>query len=212
MKKTIILASSLLLLTACEEGGSFSDLGDISAAGFDYIEADGNFDIYYTQGDYTSVQTSGKDASAIKANLNGSIVHFYSTDGTTGSEDFDIYVTTPTLKGIIWGGNGTFQSENPVSAEDMEILVAGEGDVNLGGLTCNEFTAMVTNSGNLIIGQTSVMTLKAESSGEGDIHLRNADINSAVLTVNGEGDITIEGRVGHYEEHTNGTGSVNILQ
>ena len=214
MVRFFLTASLLLAFTACgtDDGNDHpASPEDIEAKGFERIVADGNFDIYFTQANETSMQMRGGETSHVKASCDGKILRFYVAGGShNDSDNVDIYVTSPKLRGITMNGSGDFESENPVNTDRIEIQVNNEGDVKLRSLDCNECNAKVTGSGDIDIDRISAKHLIAETTNEGAIDLQNANIDRAECTVRGDGDIDIDGHVGHCEKHILGTGTVDI--
>lgn len=214
MNTRIVWAASLLLaFTACgADSNNHPALPeDVATKGFERIVADGNFDIYYVQTNETSVDMRGGDVSHIKMNCDGNTLHFYVTgEGSNDSDNVDIYVTSPILKGITMNGSGDFESENPIHTDNMEIRVNNEGDVMMRSLDCNECDAKTTGEGDIDIDRISAKHLIAETTNEGAIDLQNANIDHAECTIRGDGDIDIDGHVGHCDKHTYGTGTIDI--
>ncbi len=184
---------------------------DIEKRGFESIVADGNFDIYYTQSSETSVRMRGGETSNVKATCEGKTLRFYVVGlGHNDSDNVDIYITSPVLKGITLNGSGDFESENPLKTDEIEIRVNNEGDVMLRSLDCSKCDAKVMGEGDIDIDRISAQFLIAETRNEGCIDLQNAHIDYAECIIKGEGDIDIDGHVGHHSEHKYGTGTVDI--
>ena len=138
---------------------------------------DGNFDIYYTQSSETSVRMRGGETSNVKATCEGKTLRFYVVGlGHNDSDNVDIYITSPVLKGITLNGSGDFESENPLKTDEIEIRVNNEGDVMLRSLDCSKCDAKVMGEGDIDIDRISAQFLIAETRNEGCIDLQNAHI------------------------------------
>ena len=229
-KNTLLATFTVAALTACANGtksgmaatsidATNTDVAvtadEAAAKGFEAISVSGSFDVYYMQGEQTSVRLNGDkdDIAHVDIKCDGKTLSVSTKgDGIFGnsSNDVDIYVTSPKLSRIGLAGSGDFKSESDITTESMLIDIAGSGDVNLKSLETGKCTISIAGSGDVSMDHIKTRTLTATIAGSGDIDLQDADIDEAECSTAGSGDIDIDGRVGKHETHIAGSGTVDI--
>lgn len=209
-----------------------------AAKGFTRIEANGCFDVYYTQGDSPAIRLEGDTASTRRTIVTG--------DGktlaisTAHDNDFfshndyvmKVHVTSPTLAEVSIKGSGNFITERGISAEKLSMHIAGSGDIKVTGIKADNFSIDIAGSGDAYAsgldakkayfsiagsGGVTMDGIKADKftgsiAGSGDIKATHADIGKASCSIAGSGDIDIQGSVKETEESVAGSGSVKVTQ
>lgn len=227
IKTTTIIITAAIALAACGNGKQGGSTGGArqstamtpetaAAKGFTEIVTKGSFDVYYTPGGNTAIQLRGdnKAASHVAISCDGRTLTISGkNDGLFNSSDIgdvDVYITSPKLNGVSINGSGDFKSEGNLTADKMNISIAGSGDVELRSLDCGECTLTIEGSGDIGADRIKAIKLTAAIAGSGDIDLSNADIENAECAIAGAGDIDIDGRVGTCEKSVAGVGTIDI--
>lgn len=227
IKTTSIIIAAAFAAAACTNGKQSGMAGntaqttaatpdDAAAKGFTEIVSKGSFDLYYTQGDNTTIQLRGDD-KAVSHTVIKSDGHTLTISGKNNGPfnsgatgDVDVYITSPKLNGVSINGAGDFKSESNLTTDKMSISIAGSGDVELRSLDCGECTLTIEGSGDIGVDRIKAGKLTAAIAGIGDIDLSDADIKNAECSIAGSGDIDIDGRVGSCEKRIAGSGTIDI--
>lgn len=254
MKKALqIVTAAAMLLSSCvfrinpkeskikpaESAEAAIIMADSAAAkGFTRIEANGSFDVYYTQGDTLSIRLDGDTASTRRTIVHG--------DGKTltistardkafiqgGKYQMKVHVTSPVLTDASVRGAGDFIAERGISSSKLSLAVAGSGDIKVKGVKADDFSIEIAGSGDAYAsgisakkanfsiagsGGVTIDSIKADNftgsiAGAGDIKVTQADINKASCDIAGAGDIDIQGDVKNIEKSVAGAGSVNVTK
>lgn len=229
-KNTLLAALTVVVLTACaneKKSGKTATCNNVTnnsiavtadeaaAKGFEAISVNGSFDVFYIQDGQTSVQLRGDkdDIARVKIECDGKTLNvstkkdnFFNSSG----HDVDIYVTSPKLNGIKLTGSGDFKSESNIGTENMDIDIAGSGNVNIKSLESGDCSISIAGSGDVSIDHMTARNLEARIAGSGDIDLQEANIDKAKCKIAGSGDIDIDGRIGECEKRITGSGTVDI--
>ena len=216
---------------SAEEAISMAD--SAAAKGFTRIEANGGFDVYYTQGDTLSIRLEGDTASTRHTIVTGNgktLPISAANDGDLTTKlkyQMKVYVTSPTLAEVAIKGSGNFIAERGISADKLSMHIAGSGDIKVKGVKADDFSIDIAGSGdayasgiNAKKAYTSGITMdgiKADNftgsiAGSGDIKATRADIGKASCSIAGSGDIAIKGIVKECEKSVAGSGSVKVTK
>lgn len=215
--------------TTAAEGTGLT-AGEVVEKGFEHIETDGDFDLFYATGKEVAVRFEGNrdDIARIIVKNDGHTLRF--TQRGENLNDVDVYVTSPRLEGVTLEGSGDITSESSISAGTFDIRSSGSGDVQIHSVTADRISAELRKSGDIslniadadeidyeVSGSGDITTerisadrLEAKVSGSGDIDLSNARIDEAECTITGSGDIDIDGHVGRCTKNVTGSGVVDI--
>lgn len=227
IKITMAVMATAFALTACGNikndipGRETTPGGTLTATearekGFERIETYGKFNVFFVQGDKTSVELRGDSEQIARTEIkcDGRTLTFSmrrrSGFHSGGSGDVDVYVTSPRLSGVSLNGSGDFKSESELRTDGIDISISGAGDVELRSLDCGKCNVVVSGSGDIGIDRIAAKELVVKIAGSGDIDLSNANIDRADLSIAGSGDIDIAGHVGSVSRHIAGLGTIDI--
>lgn len=209
-----------------------------AAKGFTRIEANGCFDVYYTQGDSPAIRLEGDTASTRRTIVTGdgkTLTISAANDGDLTTKlkyQMKVYVTSPALTEVSIKGSGNFIAERGISAEKLSMHIAGSGDIKVTGIKADNFSIDIAGSGDAYAsgidakkayfsiagsGGVTMDGIKAGKftgsiAGSGDIKATRADIGKASCSIAGSGDIDIQGSVKETEESVAGSGSVKVTK
>ena len=220
--------------------GSHSVTENRHLKGFEEVEISGSPTVYYEQADSFSVKVKGQedqvenivtetDGKTLVIRNKGKFglfnVQFASDDGLV------VYVTSPDLTSIRLNGSGDFISRQRIDTDNMDILLRGSGDVQVNDLICDRCHVDLVGSGDLEVSRLEARKVSASLVGSGDLDLGLLKVDDTSLSLRGSGDIdadfsegcgsvdcelrgsgdiTLRGTVRRFNQHTTGSGGVDV--
>lgn len=185
---------------------------------FTEIQIAGGFNVYFTQANNTSVKIRGHEKALKNVNIvsDGKTL----TIGTKKSwkflsfydSDIDVYVTSPNLRSVSIAGSGEFKSSTKIDTDRMYISVAGNGEVDIQDIICDNLKGEIAGSGEIDIKRITTPNAELSIAGSGDIDIENAVIDNVACEIAGSGNIELKGNIRHHTQEIAGSGSVNINQ
>lgn len=222
-KKIIITFIALLTLCSCAIERDNKRTGKkttktIVVNDFTEIQIAGGFNVYFTQANNTSVKIRGHEKALKNVNIvsDGKTL----TIGTKKSwkflsfydSDIDVYVTSPNLRSVSIAGSGEFKSSTKIDTDRMYISVAGNGEVDIQDIICDNLKGEIAGSGEIDIKRITTPNAELSIAGSGDIDIENAVIDNVACEIAGSGNIELKGNIRHHTQEIAGSGSVNINQ
>lgn len=245
--KTVIFVLTLMAVTlqSCnvvnEKDKSDKEISkEIKVSDFTDISLDGSHNVYFIQGNQTSVKVSGTEDAINDMNIYTKGNTLYITQKSDKIYSFrifrknhqsvDVYVTSPNLRVVNILGSGYFCSNSNIDTDKMalnligsggikmkdiicdnsEINVSGSGTIEIEGLNTAKSNIGIPGSGSINIDNTNINNVTCGVTGSGTIELNNAKIEYAHSSIIGSGNIEIQGNVKEHNEDIVGSGSVNI--
>ena len=172
-KKIIITFIALLTLCSCaierdnKRTGKETTMA-VNVKDFTELEIAGSFNVYFTQGNTTSVKVKGyeKYLKNVKITSDGKTlsigIHKSWKNLSYFYDDIEVYVTSPNIRGISIAGSGEFTSNNKIDTDRMFISVAGSGEVDIKDIICDKIQGEIAGSGDINIKR--ITTANAELS------------------------------------------------
>ncbi len=238
MKTTLLRTLSLFALLLCfttnvkaqrvKGNGKLIEktrqVGDFKALG-----VSGSFDVFLVKGQ------EGKVIVNVEENLepylvtevqNGTLkVRWKKGSNVRTTKNTKVTVHFDVLNGVALSGSGDIISRNPITTDELDIAVAGSGDIRL-ELDAEETNAAVSGSGDIELsgmsksfgaavagsGDIKAYELKSETaelkiSGSGTIHANVA--NELVARISGSGNIKYKGNPRIEDVKVSGSGNVS---
>lgn len=223
MNKSIfsIIALTIILLSACASETSTRLSGksitkNVKTPAFERISIEGGMDVYYTQGNVTSVRVEATERDMkrldIRVEDNQLVIGVKSkVNFSFGSKGrICVYVTTPDIIGVSIAGSGSFYAEKLVDTDKMKISVAGSGDISMDNLICDELKSSIAGSGEVNLKQFTAGKASFSVAGSGDVSVSDANIGFVKSSIAGSGTIAINGVVKDHSESVAGSGEVSV--
>jgi len=200
---------------------------------FEELNVAGPFNIIYEQGVTNSVRVEGTIEQLEKITIyvkdNELIIDQRKDEDGNIFKGMRIFVTSTAIDGIEIAGSGTVTVPKVLNTNDLNLEVAGSGEVTLTQLNCKSLHNEIAGSGKVTTGAIQaekVMNeiagsgdidiaglicnnLSNEIAGSGDIVINNMNVDVVESNIAGSGDITLVGKVGRHTEDIVGSGSVN---
>ena len=207
MKKIMVIMAAAALLAACNFNMNGITVGNgkkvtckgpvvektLDLTGFDAIVVNGSSDMELTQGETFKVLVKANEDvfQYLDYKVSGGKLVLETVDNVNiRAEEFNIYITLPTLKSLEVNGAADVDLKNGYkSSEALEVEVNGAGDFEFNSIT--------------------VPTLSFELNGAGDIEADNIDVEELKVMVNGAGDIDLSGKAVKASFSVNGAGDID---
>jgi hypothetical protein len=231
---TGLFISSMFLILSCDdlfderiEGNNVVVTKIRSVTSFDEIVSTGNFDVYFTVADSTSLIIEAEENlfPFITTRVGGERIYIETKDNyrLDNNEPIKIILTSPNMEGVVLTGSGFIVcdslSTDYFSAEltgsgkieflnidvtETDAEISGSGDITLSG-TVNRSELLITGSGNIKTLDLYQKYCEATITGSGNIYTNVEDHLKAVIT--GSGNIYYTGNP-IIDKTITGTGSV----
>ncbi len=169
-------------------------------------------DVYLSQGDHQSVQVEAdKGAMAnIETETHGNTLVVKNREGHWNNLGrIKIYITMPDITQIDLSGSGSVESQTPIKAAELQIMLSGSGNVKISSLQVPVLKANITGSGDIYLsGENNQAEMDATITGSGSIKADELQVANATVHITGSGSA----RVYVLKElETNITGSGSVL-
>ena len=203
MKQTILILAVLLSVNAnAQWWGSKKVKGNgnvttetRNVGDYDGIKCAGSLDYILVRGTEGNLKIEGEEnlLEYIVTKIKGNNLVVKVEDGVNLRPSWNktIKITIPfeDINRVSLSGSGDLWSEDTINAEDLDVSLAGSGDIIL-KVEANSIDGSVSGSGDLTIkGKTN--NLEASVAGSGDFHGFNLEANHTVVSVAGSGDAEV---------------------
>lgn len=169
-------------------------------------------DVYLSQGDHQIVQVEADKGSMeyIETETHGNTLVVKNKDGHWNNlGHIRVYITMPEITKIDLSGSGTVESQTPIKAADLQIMLSGSGNVKISSLQAPVLKTNITGSGDIFLsGDNDQAEMDATITGSGSIKADDLKVANATIHITGSGSA----RVFVLKElETNITGSGSVL-
>ena len=109
----------------------------------------------------------------------------------SGERRLKVIASSPSLNQVDIKGSADVYLKGTIKGNDLNLNIAGSGDVEAENLQYANIFALVKGSGDIDLKNVKATTVMSEVNGSGDINMKGS-AQKATLTVNGSGDISAE--------------------
>ena len=198
MKTIKFILLSLLVaatLTSCQKingkGEVIRTSRDIT--GYNEIEMAFDATVYYTQGDYYSLEIEAQEnlIGYIETTVKGNDLVIREKNGINfGKHDpIRIYITAPGIISLDISGSGAINVNQTWAGNDLSTSISGSGTINIPNLQCNRITSDISGSGNIEMNGGSCNYEDFTISGSGNIDMWMVECDTTFAGISGSGDI-----------------------
>ena len=206
MKKVLSALCALALISCTwnvhlgngKNGKSVTCKGPVVTKSFDL--ADFNTIVINGHADLEFAQTNGTFGVSVKANEevfqhldyhveNGTLFLDTVDKVNIRADEFDIYISAPTLTSLVVNGAADAKILSLNQTEKLDVEVNGAGDFELKYITVPE--------------------LSVEINGAGDLECEGLNVGTLSIDVNGAGDVELEGKAESCQLHVSGAGDID---
>ncbi len=198
----VLVAVFVLGKRSCH--GNFLNFGGISgsgpvqtetrtATGFTGIELDISAEVEVTVGENYAVEVSAQQnlLPLLKTVVENGRLHIYTDENFRNSDGIKIRVTAPAFDRFEVSGSGRLRVLNAISAEKMNMSVAGSGDIFSMQSDFGFLSTSIGGSGTIeLAGKANDVT--SDISGSGDLKAKNMTVNSLKVSISGSGTVTAD--------------------
>jgi len=204
MNKSIVLLATLMLtsVTQAQWWGNEKVKGDgnmtietRTTGDYDGIKCAGSMDYILVAGTEGEIKIEGEEnllKHIITEVKNGNlIVKVEKGINLRPSDNKTIKITIPfkDINKVSLAGSGDLWNEDKILATDLDVSLAGSGDVVL-NIETSSVEGSIAGSGDLTLkGNTN--SLEAKIAGSGDIHAFSLQANNTVVSIAGSGDAEV---------------------
>lgn len=243
--RLLLLPLMAIALQACKTENAVKNSENyvernINVNEFTNISIEGSNNVYFIQGNKTSVKVSGneEDIKRMKIYSKDNTLHIKEESKSISlmsllrnpRKDVNVYVTSPNIRGVSVLGSGNFSAKDGIDTDRLKLKITGSGDISINSIICNESSIGVVGSGSIeinslttaqsdmgipgsgsiSISNATIKNVTGSITGSGSIELNNANIGYAKSKITGSGSIDIQGKVDKHDESVTGSGSVNV--
>ncbi|HEY3372520.1 MAG TPA: head GIN domain-containing protein [Prolixibacteraceae bacterium] len=123
------------------------------ASGFEEIASSGDFMVRVQSGDHYSVEVRAESnlLSYIETDVVGNTLKIRTRGVHNLVENYpmEVFITTPTLKGLSLSGSGKIKTDRFIS-DEFQVALSGSGDIDT-KVTADRMKVNVTGSGSIIL-------------------------------------------------------------
>jgi len=108
-----------------------------------------------------------------------------------GDNDLKIYITAPTYSGFSIAGSGGFYAKSALKVENLDMSIAGSGDIVIESVEATSLKASIAGSGDVKVNGGKATTLSGSISGSGSITASSVEVADAKVRIAGSGDCSV---------------------
>lgn len=149
---------------------------------------------YYTQGNDFSVRIKAQRniLDVIQTQVeNGQLKVKFKNVNVGSHEEIQVFITAPNLSRLEVSGSGDFIVDEPITVDDLELLIAGSGRINISELEANRLNTRTSGSGDMAILDGNADNTTVEISGSGNTNLLNFNSKEADVSISGSGNVQL---------------------
>jgi carbon monoxide dehydrogenase subunit G len=164
---------------------------------FDGVDFKSFNNLYIETGEETSLVVEAEDnlMPFLVTELEGDTLEIYVRPGiklrNTRPVNYYLTVEKDQLQAIKISGSGNVKAPE-LEAEDFSLIVSGSGDARMAGLEADSLEAKISGSGNLDLGDLQLGPVELKISGSGDIRIDSVEADDLELDISGDGRARIE--------------------
>ena len=147
--------------------------------------------VYLRQGDEQKVVVEGQSnvIDFLERTVKGGLWEIEIDQCVSNMEDLRIFITLPEITTVNISGSGKVVSENMFVADDIDIGIAGSGDISL-ALNADDVNSAITGSGNLVL-EGRADEIRFRVSGSGDLRAFEMEARKGQVDISGSGDVEV---------------------
>ena len=179
-----------LLLVACHKDHDepFSETRHFDAFHALYVDMPGKLVLHAGTDLHAELRGHESIIPHLVTSVHGGTLHIEYSGSPSHAEDMEIHLTVPDLDALELHGSGDVESFDLLTGDDLDLRVAGSGDLLLRNVLYHSLDADMTGSGNaVVVGEADVLT--ARVSGSGNLHVEDCPVKTATVFVTGSGNL-----------------------
>ncbi|VAW27964.1 hypothetical protein MNBD_BACTEROID07-725 [hydrothermal vent metagenome] len=176
--------------------------------GFSAISSTGSVDVFVKQGDAYSVvvRADGNLLNYVKTEVRNNTLFISVTRNIWRAKTLEVHITMKTLQKVVMSGSGDFYSNAPFSAQNLQFVLSGSGDVKA-ALAAKNVQIKVRGSGDIEVNGIRG-NLGIDVKGSGDVEASGLQLETCFLNMLGSGDVKLKGRADRLTARALGSGDL----
>ena len=122
----------------------------------------------------------------------------------TSTIEYTLVVTS--LSSVVLSGFGNISADD-LKGDDIQMVVSGSGDINVGSVDAKSMALCLTGFGNITTDKVKADSSVLDLTGSGDISINSLEGTDLSLTISGFGNATLDGKVKEQVVKLTGSGS-----
>ena len=122
----------------------------------------------------------------------------------------ELRISAPMVSKAEIAGSGSIRFTTDAKIDDsLDAVISGSGNIQMGGLTCNNLKSEVSGSGNIQMKSVSCKNLETKISGSGDLSVNNVKADNVEANITGSGKIKLTGNAVSANYQIIGSGNIH---
>ena len=150
-------------------------------------------DVFYTPGNTHEIRIKGddRDVEELITKVKDGFLQVKYNDWRTRRSKLTIYITSNELEAVKISGSARFESEKPITADEMELAMSGSGTIIFDKLESDEVDVKISGSGNIELASGSADELDVKISGSGKLNAETFEVSEMSVAISGSGSVRI---------------------
>ena len=185
--------SSCFLDSDCINGEGPNVTQELILDDFTGVALSGSADVFIKQGPEQKVTVEGRQniIDDLELDVRNGIWDIDNKSCIRNDGNMKVFIELPEINALHISGSGNMVSENIMDVDDLDISIAGSGDMIL-AFTANLVDVRVSGSGNISLEGTA-NELRYDVSGSGDLRAFDLEANTANIKISGSGNAEVRG-------------------
>ena len=166
-------------------------------------------DVYYTPGNTHEIRIEGeaRDVEDLIAEVDDGFLKLKYENWRIKRSKLTIHITSKELDAVKMSGSGLFESDSPITSEEMDLAISGSGNIVFKKLNAEEVDVKISGSGDVLLDSGSAEELDLRISGSGKLKAETFDVDEFSASISGSGGARITAKE-EIEVRISGSGSV----
>jgi hypothetical protein len=166
-------------------------------------------DVYYTPGNSHEIRIEGeaRDVDDLIAEVEDGFLKLRYENWRIKRSKLTIHITSKELDAVKMSGSGLFETDSPITSDEMELAISGSGNIVFKKLEADEVGVKISGSGDVILDSGSADEMEMRISGSGKLKAEDFEVNEFSAGISGSGGARITCKE-ELEVRVSGSGSV----
>lgn len=165
---------------------------------FEKINLAGSMNVTYTQREgspQVEIYTSDNIVNLLDIKVvNNALYINFKKNTSVSYKRLEIRISSESINGVSLAGSGDFNlSKGLHTSNNLNIGIAGSGNIYANNISCKDFTISIAGSGNINAESVKCINLKTYIAGSGDLTLKGIAAVNTESNVSGSGTALLKG-------------------
>ncbi len=164
---------------------------------FSEINLSVSADVYLSQGSSTEleVQASDKTLKNLETYVKNDALIIKWDNNNYNNGEVIIKITMKKIEGLKIAGSGNIIANSAINCNDLDLEIAGSGDITLKEISVKEIESQIAGSGNIKLGGNHVVeSHEINIAGSGDVSAKKLETAIVEVNIAGSGDCYVHAR------------------